>query len=413
MKDSTRQVVITGTGAVTALGPNVDTLWNAMLSGQTGIRNLQSVELTTHKTRIGAEIDEAVWTAAFAGRRTADGDRVIDLAAAAAAQALEEARIPAASPDTPPRPIGVLVGTGGGCMHELANAYIAFKEKGARGLRPTTVPRTIFNAISSRLSMEFKLGGPNYVTVSACTSSTVVLGIAARMIRHGDADTVLCVGAEATFEPATFAAWDNLGVMSRNANPTQACRPFDTNRDGCVLGEGAGALVLESIDHARERGAPVLAEILGFGESSDTTHITRPSPEGQARAIRAALDSAGLTPDAVGFINAHGTATKTNDLCEAESIRLAFGEAADRIPVASNKSFFGHLLGACGAVETIVTVRGLQAGRVPPNLNLAHPDPACPLRFVGDSPMDLDATVAVKANFGFGGNNAVLVLGKR
>jgi 3-oxoacyl-[acyl-carrier-protein] synthase II len=407
-----RKVVITGAGAVTALGPNVNTLWEAMLAGRTGIRAIRSLELTTHRTRIGAEIDDAVWAAAFEGRPGAGADRAVELAAAAAAQALAQAAIPPAGPETPPRPIGVLVGSGGGCVNALANAYFTLKDKGPRGVRPTTVPRTMSNAISSRLSMEFKLGGTNYVTVSACTSSTVSLGIAARMIRHGDADAVLCVGTETPFEAGSFAAWDNLGVMSRRPDPLQACRPFDKDRDGCVIGEGAGALMLETEASARERGAPILASILGFGESSDTTHITRPSADGQARALRAALDSAGAAPGDVEFINAHGTATDANDSCEAESIRLAFGPATDRIPVASNKPFFGHLLGACGIVETLVTVFSLKTGVVPPNLNLDHPDPACPLRFVGSSPMTLNARIAVKANFGFGGSNAVLVLGK-
>jgi len=266
------------------------------------------------------------------------------------------------------------------------------------------------NALSAQLSMRFRLTGPNYVIVCACTSATSAIGTAFRMIGDGYSDAVLCGGAESVFEPATFAAWNNLGVMSRNPDPRRACRPFDAARDGCVLGEGAGALVLESLDRAAGRGARIRAEVIGFGESSDAEHITRPSVEGQTRAIQAALASAGLAPADIGFINAHGTATKANDECESRSIRAALADAAERIPVASNKSYFGHLLGAAGAVETIVAILGLEHGRVPPNLNLDAPDPAGGLRLVGNAPLAVAAPVVMKNSFGFGGNNAVLML---
>jgi 3-oxoacyl-[acyl-carrier-protein] synthase II len=305
-----------------------------------------------------------------------------------------------------------IFGTGVGCSLSTAEAHRAFAAGGPRGVRPTAVPRCMANAISSQISMSFHLIGANYVTVSACTSSSTAIGIAYRMIRDGWAEQSLCGGADAPFEPVVFAGWDNLSAMSRNPDPQTACRPFDALRDGCVLGEGAGALVLESLESARRRGAKIHAEIAGYGESSDAGHITRPSVEGQARAMRTALESAGIKPPDLGFIDAHGTATKTNDECESQSIRAVLADAADRIPVSANKSAFGHLLGACGVVETIASILGLQRGVVPPNLNLTQPDPACRLNLVQSEPMALRATVAMKNTFGFGGCNAVLLLRK-
>jgi 3-oxoacyl-[acyl-carrier-protein] synthase II len=287
---------------------------------------------------------------------------------------------------------------------------MTYMEKGLRGIRPTTIPRCMSNAVTAQISMRFRLTGPNYVIISACTSSTNAIGTAFRMIRDGYAEQVLCGGAESLFDPATYGAWNNLGVMSRNPDPAKSCRPFDAARDGCVLGEGAAALMVESLDSARQRGARIRAELIGYGESSDAEHITSPSAEGQARAIRAALASAGIQPADIGFINAHGTATKANDTCESQSVRMALGDAADRIPVASNKSFFGHLLGAAGAIEALVTILGLESGNVPPNLNLDNPDPACNLNFVGNAAMAIASPIAMKNSFGFGGDNAVLVL---
>jgi len=229
------------------------------------------------------------------------------------------------------------------------------------------------------------------------------------MIRDGYADKVFCGGADAMLDVGSFAAWDQLGVMSRNPDALQACRPFDSDRDGCVLGEGAGAMILESAESAKSRHSHILAELCGYGESSDALHITSPNPEGQAKAIRAAIQSAGIPAEAIGVINAHGTATRANDECEALSIRMALGDEADRIPVAANKSYFGHLLGASGVVESVVTILGLRAETVPPNLNLENQDPKCDIQLLGSSPTQICAPVAMKNSFGFGGSNAVLV----
>jgi len=397
-------------GVVTALGFDTETFWNNMLAGKSGIHRVTAFDISEHKARNGSEVDNASMAAALSRSNVKATDRALDMAFLASAQALEQAGVISGKPPYQATDTAAIFGTGIGSSHSLYNAYRSFFEKGVKGLRPTTVPRCMANAISAQLSMRFKLLGPNYVIICACTSSTTAIGTAFRMIRHGYADRVLCGGADADFDPFVYGAWNNLGVMSKNPEPEKSCRPFDGDRDGCVLGEGAGALVLESMESACQRNATILGEVCGYGETSDATHITTPSAEGQARSITAALQSASMTPQDLGFVNAHGTATRANDECEAQSIRMALGDETDRIPVASNKSFFGHLLGACGAVETIVTVMGLDTRKVPPNLNLDNPDPACPLRLVGKEPMEIASPVAMKNSFGFGGNNAVLIL---
>jgi 3-oxoacyl-[acyl-carrier-protein] synthase II len=404
------RVVVTGLGVVTALGLDESTFWTSLMAGRSGIRRLSSLHTADLRTTVGSEIPQAELLAALQTRGISPSDRTLDLTLLAAVQALEQAGIVTGPPPYAPSEVATILGTGAGPSYSLYESYMAFAAKGVRGVRPTTVPRCMANALSAHTSLRFRLTGPNYVVVCACASATTAIGIGFRMVRDGHAERVLCGGADAVFDPATFAAWNNLGVMSRNPDPLRACRPFDAERDGCVLGEGAGALVLESLAGARRRRAAVRAEICGYGETSDAEHITRPSVEGQARAIRAALRSAELAPGDVGFINAHGTATRANDECESRTIREVFGDAADHIPVASNKSFYGHLLGASGAVETVAAILGLERRRVPANLNLDRPDPACNLRLVGPQPLALDAPVVMKNSFGFGGNNAVLVL---
>lgn len=405
-----RRVVITGMGAVGPLGVDEETSWQNMLAGKCGIGRITGLDTTGFKALNGAEVNnEQLATAMKARQINSTSDRTCDFALTAAAEALEKAGLRQSDPAIETE-MGVILGTGIGCNHSFYTAVTNYIAKGVKGVRPTSIPRIMANAISSQISMRFRLNGPNYVIISACTSATTAIGQAYRMIREGHINMVLTGGADAVFEPYTYAGWNALGVISSNPAPEKSCRPFDAARDGCVLGEGAGILVLESLESAQRRNAPIRGEICGFGESSDALHITRPSPEGQARAIRNALKSADMTPASIGFINAHGTATKANDECESKSIRLAMENETDRIPVASNKSYFGHMLGASGAVETITTVIGLEKGVVPANLNLDNPDPLCNLCFVGKEPMRIEAPVAMKNSFGFGGNNAVLIL---
>jgi 3-oxoacyl-[acyl-carrier-protein] synthase II len=337
-------------------------------------------------------------------------ERSVNLAQIATAQALQEVGLFTPGEQPIRSETGAIFGTGVGAAHSLYAAYSAFGEKGLKGVRPTTVPRCMANSITAQLSMKFGLTGPNYVTVCACASATTAIGAAFRMIRDGYASQMLSGGADAFFEPVTYAAWNNLGVMSKDPDPATACKPFSSDRDGCVLGEGAGALLLEDRDHAISRGATIHAEIIGYGESSDAKHITSPSVEGQSCAMKSALDCAQIAPRDVAMINAHGTATKANDETESASIRNVFGDAADDIPVVSSKSYFGHMLGASGASETIASILMLKNRKVTPNLNLENPDPACTLNLPTGSVIDLPGDIVVKNSFGFGGNNAVLVM---
>jgi 3-oxoacyl-[acyl-carrier-protein] synthase II len=395
--------------AVTSLGLDEATLWRRMLAGESGIAPIRAFDPAEYRTKVAAEVDDAALTAAMGARGIPSIDRAVDMGVLAAGQALEQAGLVSGAPPYAPRDMATIFACHGS-YRSLYTLFHTFFEKGPRAIRPTSLPRHIPNATSAQISMRYRLTGANYVVSAACSASTTAIGLAFRMIQDGYADRAVCGGTDSTLDPFIFSGWNILGVMSRNPDPRTACRPFDATRDGCVLGEGAGALVLEALPVAVARGARIRAEVAGYGEGSDAAHITQPDAEGQARSIRAALQNAGVAPAEIGHINAHGTATRTNDTSEAQAIRLSLGDAADAIPVASNKSFFGHLLGAAGAVETVVSVLALENGVVPPSLNMDTPDPECRLRFVGRSPEPLARPVVLKNSFGFGGHNAVLVL---
>lgn len=404
------RVAITGMGIASAIGMDLDSTWKNLSSGTTGIRSLKQLDTSEYRTTIGGEVDSDAIAAALKALNFRPDDRAISLAHIASAQALAQAGLFTSGVPSEPSDTATVYGTGAGAANSLFGAYGAFNEKGLKGLRPTTVPRCMANAISAQLSMKFRLTGPNYVTVAACSASTTAIGLAFRMVRDGYAPRVLCGGTDSLFDPVSFGSWNNLGVMSKNQDPTSACRPFDKGRDGCVLGEGAASFLLESMDSAINRGALIYGEVVGYGESSDAEHITTPSAEGQARAIRQALESAGISAEDVGMINAHGTATAANDSTESKSIRAVFGSATDSIPVVSNKSYFGHTLGASGATETVASILMLQNRKIIPNLNLAERDPECILNLPTGTAIDLTGNIIVKNSFGFGGNNAVLVL---
>ena len=418
-----RRVVVTGLGIASPIGLDEGEVWANLLAGRGGIDHLSALDTTDYRVGIGAEVDSEEMKARLKALGRRPIDRALDLALVASADALDHAGLgldsgapdgetsqDGVSRDGAGRDIGVIFGTGVGSAQSHHTAFTAFAERGPRGLRPTTVPKCMYNAISAGLSIRFRLTGPNFMVVSACTSATNAIGTAYRQVRDGYADTVLCGGAEGFFDPFFFGVWNNLRVLSTNPNPASACRPFDADRDGCVLGEGAGALVIESLDRALARGARPRGEIIGYGESSDAAHITSPSVDGQAAAMRRALEEAGVEPGELGMINAHGTATEANDLSESRSIRQVLGAAADRVPVVANKSYFGHTLGASGALETIVTLLALEEGVVPPNLNLECPDPECDVALAGREPSPLSSPLAMKNSFGFGGGNGVLVL---
>ena len=406
-----KRVVVSGMGIVSSLGIDQDTVWQNMIAGKTGIGTLTSINTDECKVKIGAEVQERVVEEQLKLLRRRPVDRTLDQSIVAARDALSQAGLYDSAAELENQDISVVFGTGAGVDHSLYSAFQLFEEKGPKGARPTTVPRCMHNAISAALSLQFKLTGTNYMVVSACTSASNAMGMAFRMIRDGYVDTVLTGGADAFFNPCYFGIWNNIPALSKIEDPLKACRPFGEDREGTVLGEGAGVLILESYEKANARGATILGEILGYGESSDAKHITSPDVDGQVKAMRMALDDAGIKPGDLSFINSHGTATKGNDSCESESIRTILGEAVDDIPVSANKSYFGHTLGASGALESITSLLSLKHGTVPGNLNLENPDPVCNVNLVGPDPVSIKPGPVMKNSFGFGGGNGVLILG--
>lgn len=407
------RVVITGLGIVSPLGLAEEEIWRRLVDRETGLRPLTAFDtkafLSPYKVEMAAQVDDQAVIDGLAAMGRRPLDRALDLALIAGDRALRQAGL-IAEPPYEPQEIPVLVGTGTGSAQSHFESFQRFAAKGPKGVLPSSVPRMMYNAISANLSMHFKLTGANYVVVSACTSAANAIGDAQRRIRGGETAVVLAGGADGFLDPFFYGVWNNLGVLSANPDPALVCRPFDVDRDGTALGEGAAMLVLESLASARRRGAVVRAEVLGYGESSDAGHITGPSAQGQARAITRALDHAGIGPQAVGYVNAHGTGTRSNDSTECAALRLALGKAADTALVGSCKSSLGHTLGASGALESAITVLALERLLAPPNFNLANPDPECDVRLVGREAEPIERPVALKNSFGFGGGNAVLVL---
>ncbi|MEM6792404.1 MAG: beta-ketoacyl-[acyl-carrier-protein] synthase family protein [Acidobacteriota bacterium] len=406
-----RRVAVTGLGMASAIGLEEETVWERLMAGRGGIGEISLLDTTGYRVSIGAEVDSEEVSSRLSAMGRRSIDRALDLAMIAGDSALRQSGLIDGEPPYEPQDVAVIFGSGVGSAESHHTAFTAFAKRGVRGLRPTTVPKCMYNAISSGLSLQYRLVGTNYMVVSACTSATNAIGAAARMIRDGYADTVLCGGAEGFFDPFFYGVWNNLGVLSTLPDPETACRPFDADRAGCVLGEGAGALVLEARDVAERRGARIRGEIAGYGESSDAKHRTSPSAAGQARAMRQALEEAAVEPSDLAVVNAPGTATEANDECESRSIREVLGDAASRVPVCAHKSYFGHTLGASGALETITTLLSLEHRTLPPNLNLERPDPACGgIDLVGAESREIHSPWAMKNSFGFGGGNGVLIV---
>lgn len=408
MMNDDRRVVVSGMGIVTAIGLTESAVWENLMAGRSGLRILRNHDFSANKVQVGAEIDASAIDS-LTPQHLRRADRTVKLAIEASRQALAEARCLPGATDGPTE-IATIFGCGCGPTETLHASFSRFAEKGPKGMRPSSVPNGMANSLSAGISIQFQLTGSNYTVVSACTSSTNAMGIGYRMIRDGHAEAVLCGGSDNNFDPFYYALWNNLGVFSPIADPARALKPFAADRAGTLLGEGAGAVLLESLGSARRRGVRIRGEIAGYGESSDATHITGPSVAGQARALRAALKSAALAPKNVGYISAHGTGTDANDLTEALAVREVMGEATDAIPVGALKSYFGHTLGASGVIEAIATLLALEHRKAPANLNLESPDPACPVHLIGGAPRELENDVALKNSFGFGGGNAVLVL---
>ena len=409
---SRRRVVVTGLGVVTPLGCELDDVWDALCRGQSGVGTIQRFDCRDFKVRFGGEIRQfdAATHIQIDSRDLRRADRFSQFALVAAEKAIRQAGIDFSIGDA--YRYGVLVGSGIGGLDEIELQHSVLFDRGPDRISPFMIPKLIINAASGNLSVHWKLRGPNTAVCTACASGTNAIGDALRMIQNNMADVMLTGGTEAALTPMGIAGFARMGALSvRNQAPQEASRPFDVDRDGFVLAEGAGILVLEELEFAQRRGARILAEICGYGLSSDATHLTSPDPQGTgaARAIHAAIADAGLKPDDIDYINAHGTSTPLGDVAETNAIRSVFGQHADALAVSSTKSQLGHLLGASGGVESAFCVNALLQQIAPPTINLDNPDPACDLDYVPHEPRSMRIRSAMKNSFGFGGTNGTLV----
>jgi 3-oxoacyl-[acyl-carrier-protein] synthase II len=404
------RVVITGMGAITPLGNDVETFWRNVVAGRSGVGPITLFDASAMKTRIAAEVkgfDPEAWFGRKEARRM---DRYAQFALAATQQALQDARLDPAHVDR--ERVGVILGTGIGGIGALVQGVETLMTRGPDRISPFMVPMMLADTAPGLIAIAYGFRGPNMAVVTACASGTNAIGEAMHLIRRGDADVVIAGGAEAAILPVAVAAFNVMGAIStRNEEPERASRPFDRTRDGFVMGEGAGILILERLEHARARGARIYAEVVGYGTSADAYHITAPleNGEGAALAMRRALADASLSPREIDYINAHGTGTPLNDKSETQAIKAVFGEAAYDVPISSTKSMIGHLLGAAGAVEAIVCIRAITDGVIPPTINYEHPDPECDLDYVPNVARRKPVRTAMSNSFGFGGHNACVI----
>ncbi|GAB2702041.1 beta-ketoacyl-ACP synthase II [Paenibacillus thermoaerophilus] len=409
-----QRVVITGMGVVTSLGRDLETFWNSLVEGKSGVSLIESFDVSDYATRIAAEIKDFDPEQYMDKRDVRRTDRFVQFAVAAAKMALRDAGI-AIGDNAEPERVGVIIGSGIGGLGTWEDQHRTLLEKGPKRVSPFFIPMMIANMASGQVSMLTGAKGPNTTAVTACATGTHSIGDSFRLIQRGDADVMIAGGAEATIRPTGMAGFCALRAMStRNGEPQRASRPFDADRDGFVMGEGSGVLVLESLEHARKRGARIYAEVVGYGMSADAYNMTDPAPggEGAARCMVKAMEDAGLKPEDVDYINAHGTSTPVGDKAETDAIKTAFGEYAYKVPVSSTKSMTGHLLGAAGAIEAVICGLTIGRGVIPPTINLDTPDPECDLDYVPNQAREANVNVAMSNSFGFGGHNATIVLKK-
>jgi 3-oxoacyl-[acyl-carrier-protein] synthase II len=404
-----KRVVITGLGAVTPLGNDVSATWEGLLGGQNGVGPITCFDASDLGVKIAAEVKDFDATALFDRRVARRNDRFTLFALEAARQAVADAGLTFDGGGE--WSVGVLIGTAIGGILTLLENHDVLKSSGPSRVSPFMVPMMMPNAASATIAITYGVRGLNLTVASACATGSHAIGEAAEVIRRGDAEVMICGGSEAVIADLALAAFKNMGAVStRNDEPQRASRPFDAERDGFVMGEGAGVLILESLEFARRRGARIHAELVGYGATSDAFHITAPEEEGvgAAQAMTAALEDAELAPQDVDYVNAHGTSTILNDRVETRAIRSVFGPHADRLAVSSTKSMIGHLMGAAGAVEAIACIKSLETGWVHPTVNYEHPDPACDLDYVPNQARRLEPQVAMSNSFGFGGHNGCL-----
>lgn len=408
-----RRVVITGLGALTPLGLDVPAFWEGLMSGASGIGPITLFDASEFTSRIAGEVSEFAEGDFFHVRDSKRLDRFSQLAMVASMEAMKHSGIDMEKED--PRRCGAIIGSGIGGLKEIEDQHTRLMQRGPSKLSAFMVPKLMMNAAGGQVSIHMGLQGPNMAVASACASATNAIGEAARIVAYGDADVMLAGGSEAAVTPLGLGGFCALrAVSTRNDDPTHASRPFDADRDGFVLAEGAGVLVLEEYEHARARGAEIYAELAGYAATSDAYHLTAPEPggTGAARAMSEAIRSAGLDVADVTYINAHGTATELNDAMETAAIKSVFGDSARSLVVSSTKSMTGHLLGASGGIELIACVLAIKNGVVPPTTNLDTPDPVCDLDYVPNEAREMPVTVALSNSFGFGGHNACALVRK-
>ena len=409
-----QRVVITGIGALTSYGVGIDAFWEGLLAGRSGIDKLTTFDTTDYPTKIGSEVKEFNVGEFMDPKEAKRNDRYTQLAVVSTRLALEDAGIDTAKLN--PERLGVLIGSGIGGMTTIQTQSRRLFEKGPRKVSPFMIPSLIANIASGVVAIEIGARGPNFGIVSACASGTHSIGESFRMLRDNKADVMVAGGSEAAITELGYAGFCSMKAMSTNFNdtPEKASRPFDQDRDGFVMGEGSGVLIMETLEHAKARGATIYCEIAGYSATCDAYHITSPDPEGKALsfAISETVKQAGLQPEAVSYINAHGTSTPYNDKYETLAIKKALGDHAYKIPVGSTKSMTGHLLGAAGGIESIVCILSIRDGKVPPTINYETPDPDCDLDYVPGKMREVAVDVAVCNNLGFGGQNAVLLFKK-
>ena len=409
-----RRVVITGLGVVSPLGNDIETLWRNLLAGQCGLERITLFDPAAFDTQIAGQVKDYDASPAFPSPKEARrSDRYTQFGVGAGYQALRDSGLDLERVNRDE--VGVFIGSGIGGLHTTEEQHKVMLSRGPSRLSPFMIPMLILNMASGMFSMFFKLRGPNIATCTACATASHALGEAWRTIKMGDAQVMFAGGTEATVTPLGIGGFCAMKAMStRNDAPQQASRPFDLDRDGFVMGEGAGVIVLENLEHARARGARIYCELLGYGNTADANHMTAPDPDGNgaARCMQMALRNAGLHPSDIDYINAHGTSTPLGDIAETKAIKTVFGDHARKLAVSSTKGATGHMLGATGAVEMAICVKAIEAQVVPPTINLEKPDPECDLDYVPHTAREMKVRAVVNNSFGFGGHNASLVAKK-
>ncbi|UKS29924.1 beta-ketoacyl-ACP synthase II [Paenibacillus sp. HWE-109] len=404
------RVVITGMGVVTALGQDLETFWGNLTSGKSGVSLIENFDVSEYPTRIAAEVKDFNIENYVDRKESRRMDRFVQFAVAGAINALKDANLDVKE-DTDPERVGVSVGSGIGGLNTWEEQHRILLEKGPKRVSPFFIPMMIANMASGHISMVTGAKGPNSTAVTACATGTHSIGDSFKMIQRGDADVMICGGAEATITPIGVAGFCALRAMStRNEEPHLASRPFDTDRDGFVMGEGAGVMILESLEHAQQRGARIYAEVIGYGMSGDAYHMTDPDPDGAARCMTKAIKDAGIAPESITYINAHGTSTSVGDKSETTAIKKALGEHAYKVAVSSTKSMTGHLLGAAGGVEAVICGLTISNNLIAPTINLVNQDPECDLDYVPNVAREAKVDIAMSNSFGFGGHNATIIL---